>query len=340
MVKRAIMATLGSKYSMFPLTTAIEKTSYDYYIQQQQLLWTANEIDLSEDRVQYGKISDRYKELYADLLAFFSPGDGLVCENVNRFIEESDNFGEKSFFIIQSYIELVHAESYGMAITSVIKNPQLVQQVVNEVDNNEAVKLKALYLKKYIESDSSKKKRFLAAACTEGIFFVTLFAIIFYFRNKNIMTGFVFLNEQVSKDETLHRDYYCQRVRMSEDVDTKEDIEEMYDIVREAVEVEIAHLEYILRKPIDSVAEDKIAGITIENLTEYAKSLGNEILRLSGYTVPLYKDVKNDVVPWLIDIGMNSKTNFYEGKVASYRNTPKETEDDNVDFDDMEDEDF
>lgn len=310
------MTNLGEKYSLLPIQSSLGKITHEFFTTQQKQLWVAHEIELTEDRNQFPTLPKRYQELYMDLLSFFSPGDGLVCENVSRFIKDAKTFEEAIFFVIQQYIEVIHAESYGMAITSVIKDPKEVKRIVDEVDNNDAVKAKADFLKKYIESDISEPLRFLAAACTEGIFFVTLFAIIFYFRSKNMMNGFIFLNEQVAKDETLHRDYYCMRVERESLTDEEREIAR--NIVIEAVEVEIKHLSYILRIPVDSVSEDNMAGLTIDNLSLYAKSLGNEILIRSGLQ-HVWSDLKFDV-PWLKNMGMSRKTNFYEGKVGSYRN--------------------
>ena len=324
--------SLSKQYSFFPLEEGASKLSYDMYLKQQNQLWPAHEINLTSDREKFPTLKPRYQQLYMDLLAFFAPGDGLVCKNVVRFMQESENFGESAFFAAQVYIEVVHAEAYGLAITSVIKEQQLQEQVFRAVDKCPAVRAKADYLLTYIESHLPKRERFLAAACTEGIFFVSLFAIIFYFRNKNIMNGFVLLNEQVAKDETLHRNYYCERVRIMSNPGS---IETLNQIVREAVEVEIAHLEYILREPVDGIDEDKVSGLTIENLSNYIKSLANEILRLAGLPI-LYQEELAYHLPWMKDMGMSRKTNFYEDKVVSYRNTVRDDVDhfdpDLVDF--------
>lgn len=338
------MTTIGKKFSLFPIEGELAKMSYKYYLQQQEQLWVSHEIDLSSDREEYHNMPQRYQELYAQLLGFFSCGDGLICNNILRFAKECDTFGESAFYSSQIYIETVHAEAYGLAITSVIKDPKKVQAVVEEVDNNPASRAKADFIQKYIDGDMSKIHRLMAAACSEGIFFVTLFAIIFYFKSKNVMTGFVTLNEQVAKDETLHRNFYCDMVKYELDMldlsnasDKQQIRDELYQIVQEALEIELNHLKYILATPVDSQQTDTIAGLTIDNLSDYAKTLGDEIIRLTSLGQPLYPDVKAHV-PWLKGIGMDSKANFYERLVVNYRNTPKE--DTEIDLDNLEDEDF
>lgn len=303
---------------MFPITTPKQEQIYKFYEIQQKQLWLAKEIHFKDDREKFDSLLPRYKQLYCDLLAFFSPGDGLVNANVRRFAEEADDFTSSSFYDVQMYIERVHSEAYGLAIVGVIKDEKLRNEVYNAVDVIESVNSKALYIKRYIEDKNcTLSERYIASACTEGIFFVTLFSIIFYMRSKNIMNGFIFLNEQVAKDETLHRDFYCYMA--SQCGEDKISTAKAHQIIDDAVEIEMEHLRHILRDPIDSEDMDRISGLTIKNLELYAKGLGNDILMMSGYD-PLY-DVNDVTLPWMNDMAIGRKTNFYEGEVGNYRKT-------------------
>lgn len=342
----------GSKYSLFPIESETGKLSERYFVLQETQLWIASEINMAKDHEEYPSLPPRYQEIYADLLAFFAPGDGLVSENVTRFVNECINFSDTSFFTVQNYIENVHARAYGAAIVNVIPDQKTIDSIIESVDVVSAVKGKSDYLKKYIESDIHPTLRFLAAACTEGIFFVSLFAIIFYMKSKNRMNDFIFLNEQVAKDEKLHRDYYCERVKLNESLKSfdmmidgtkttyvplnhKELVTASY-LVREAVDVEINHLSYILRKPLDSEEEDRVAGLNIDNLGGYVKSLANEIMYLAGLET-LYENLDFEV-PWMKAMATSTKTNFYEELVGNYRVATQDGEE--IDLDNLEDADF
>src|SRR5205085_899138 len=98
-------------------------------------------------------------------------------------------------------------------IVSIVPDLESQNRVFSMIDTLPCVKAKGDYIEKYIYSDLSKGLRYVAAAVSEGIFFVTLFAIIFFFRGKNVLPNFIFMNEQISKDETLHRDYNCDRAK-------------------------------------------------------------------------------------------------------------------------------
>ncbi|CAH6418801.1 Ribonucleoside-diphosphate reductase small subunit [uncultured virus] len=303
-------------YSMFPITDEI---AWHYYCSQETQMWSAKEIDYPRDKKQFPLLKPRYQELYYDLLGFFAPGDGLVSTNVLRFIGECKTYSEMMFLVAQLFIEAVHSEAYGMSITAIIPDEKMQQRVFRMVDELPCVQAKAAYMKKYINSAKSESHRDIAAACTERIFFVTLFAIIFAMRkktapdgSKGILPGFIFLNEQVAKDETLHGDFYCDRARRR----GLPPREEIMEIIGEAVKVEIEHMKYILRTPIDSAEEDAAAGITIEALSAYAARLGDQVLVLLGTSTHYNVDVE---LEWMGDISLSKKTNFYEGKVGSYK---------------------
>lgn len=335
------------KYSMFPLT---DELSWKYATEQETQLWNAKELRLDVDREKYPTLPQRYKEMYADLLGFFQPGDGLISYNVLRFAVEAKTYGEMMMTIVQLYIEFVHAESYGMSVTSVIpdeKDQKAIFAMINELP---CVKRKAEFIKKYINSGRSKVVRYVASACSEGVFFVTLFAIIFYFKSKNVFPTFITLNQQVAKDETLHRDFYCAKaqqydrlVRVAEKIltgkGTEEDLavdlsplgritdledlqdlgtlnyKEVLEIVEEAVEIEIGHMKYIMRKPIDDLEVDAMAGMTIENLAAYARLLGDQILIYLG--LPIHFHAKC-ALPHMDISSISLKGNFYEVMITNY----------------------
>jgi ribonucleotide reductase beta subunit family protein with ferritin-like domain len=302
--------TRANTYTMFPLK---DELSWQFYCTQECSLWSAKELDFTKDKEEFATLPRRYKELFYDLFGFFAPGDGMVSKALLRFLNESQSYEEQMFFIIQLFDELVHAESYGMTIVSIIPDEKTQNRVFGMIDTLPCIKAKGDYIEKYIYSDLSRGLRFVAAAVSEGVFFVTLFAIIFYFRSKGKMQNFIFMNEQISKDETLHRDYNCEKAKQYLKPD---EMEMASTMIREGVEVELENVKYLLREPIDSAEADAVAGMTVENLGDYTKMLADQIFVGIGLG-PFYK-TKIDM-PFLKDIALNRKTNFYEGTVGSYK---------------------
>ena len=51
--------------------------------------WTTEEVDLSQDRTDWAKLSDDEKYFIKNVLAFFAGADGIVMENLaERFCRE------------------------------------------------------------------------------------------------------------------------------------------------------------------------------------------------------------------------------------------------------------
>jgi ribonucleoside-diphosphate reductase subunit M2 len=296
-------------YSMFPI---VDELAWEFYCMQESQMWSAKELNFLKDLNEFPTLPKRYQQLYEDLLAFFSPGDGLIVKQAIRYLKECTTFSQMAFLISQIFIELVHAEGYGMSITSVITDPNRQKYVFEMVDNLDCVKAKAKFIEKYENSNLSRGLRYIAGAASEGIFFVSLFVVIFYMRSKNIMQTFIFLNEQVSKDETLHRDYNSIQAKILGGFT----YEEAVNVLKEALDIEMDHLKYILREPIDSKEADEISGLTLDNIRLFIEGLADQILILAGFQSYFKSNVD---LPWMKGLALSRKSNFYEIKVGNYK---------------------
>jgi ribonucleoside-diphosphate reductase subunit M2 len=305
----------STAYSLFPVPEE-DQDDFDFYSSQETQDWSAKELDFAADKRNYPTLSPRYQELYKDLLGFFIPGDGLVSKSILRLLFETKRYSASAFLVMQLKIEMTHAEGYGQAVAAIIPDLKEQARVYKMIDDLPCVKAKGQFIKDLVDSNASAAERMLAAACSEGIFFVTLFAIIFYLRSKNVMETFIFLNQQVSADETLHRDYYCMKVRKLGTLTR----DRALNIVKEAVDIEIEHMKYILRQPVDSEEQDGVLGLTVENLSNYARGLGDQVLVGAG-EAPYY-NVQIDL-PWMTDMATVKRANFYERKVTGYRRMAK-----------------
>jgi len=93
----------------------------------------------------------------------------------------------------------------------------------------------------------------------------------------------------------------------------------------------------LLSDPIMGEQADKDAGLTLENIFNYIEMLADQVAILCGLDL-IYKTSAE--LPWMEDINLSQKTNFYERDVVgSYRKFNPQEEVDN-DLIDPEDEDF
>lgn len=266
----------------FNLHEERDPQAWKFYKQQVAQRWDSDEILLSEDKNEFNKLNDRYKLLIEDLVAFFAPGDGLVCEQVDQLKAETTDFAQRAFLGEQYAIEVVHARAYKDIILTFFED-EVQRRIFASVDTLPCVQDKANFIVKYMEDKSKPLSlRYVAAAVSEGVFFVSLFAVIFYIREKKILNHFCFLNEQVSKDEKLHRDFDLLMARrgFKNGEFTRE---QALEIVEEGIRIEMIHIRHILRQPIDDVETDAMGGMTIENMDRFIHTLADQIMVGLGF---------------------------------------------------------
>jgi len=294
---------------MFPIQDTL---AYRLYKQQDSVMWVADELDYSIDAAAYESLPIRYKEIYKQFLGFFAPGDGVITAQAISYLAEARTYEETAFILAQLKIETTHSEAYGLAIVQVIKDEAEIEEVFDQIDNLDCIKNKAIFVEKWMnDKEASLGTRYLAGSFSEGVFFAALFALVFFFRRKNVFKTFLVANEFIMRDETIHRDFNAAMAKRYGGW-TQEDAEA---IARDAVAIEIGHLEHILATPIDGKEEDELAGLTIENITTYVKSLADQVLVLSGAQSIFNVHCSLD---WMKDVGLHTKPNFYETKVINY----------------------
>jgi ribonucleotide reductase beta subunit family protein with ferritin-like domain len=296
-----------TRYSLFPVK---DDEAFAFYKKSESMIWSANEMDFIRDKKDYERLEPRLKRLVDMILGFFAPGDGLIIQNlVFRFLLECETFEEQATFIVQLFVELVHAETYGMTIMVFHPKEEDQKRIFNICEELPCVKAKADWMNKYMYADIPKSMRFLAFSACEGIFFSVLFSIIFWFRSKGILQNFIFSNEQISKDEGLHRDFGAYLFR-------KEIEKHPYDgwqkqaeqILDEALDIELQFLKELVPEPIDELSYDSLA--------DYARVVSDNLRVQLG--LPQKYKIKNTLT-WMNDISLTQKSNFYENRVGNYK---------------------
>lgn len=298
------------------LHTEKDPEMWRYYKMQEASDWTAEEFSFHKEREDYINSPPRIKKLLKGIFAFFLIGDGLISENILKFILRAifkKNWPEVYFLSMQLKVENTHAETYSKAALTIIPHEEH-QSMFNMCKDLECVKEKGQWIKLHIDEQKSEGLENLACAVSEGVFFVSLFAVIFYFRKLNIFKNFIESNEQIAKDETLHRNQKCaMALRTLKDSEKEQAIE----IIKKGVEIEKKHSDYLLQDSISSIQEDRDSGLYKENIYLYIEMLADQVCYLSGLELIYGSHVE---LSWMADINMSQKTNFYERDVvASYR---------------------
>jgi ribonucleoside-diphosphate reductase subunit M2 len=182
------------------------------YKKHQASFWTAEEMDLSRDVVDWQtRLTDNERYFISHVLAFFAASDGIVNENlVERFSNEVQVAEARCFYGFQIMMENVHSETYSLLIDTLIKDPTQRTHLFDAIETIPCVRRKADWALRWIsDKRSTFAERLVAFAAVEGIFFSGSFASIFWLKKRGLMPGLMFSNELISRDEGMHTDFAC-----------------------------------------------------------------------------------------------------------------------------------
>ena len=92
---------------------------------QEASFWTAEEIDLSQDMIDWQKLSHDEKYFIKHVLAFFAASDGIVNENLCfRFANEVQYPEARAAYTFQAAMDTIHSETYSLLIDSYVNNEE------------------------------------------------------------------------------------------------------------------------------------------------------------------------------------------------------------------------
>jgi len=300
-----ILNKSNNRLSIFPIEY---KDLWDLYKNALTTFWTTEEIDLSKDKNDWEKLEDNEKFFIKNILAFFASSDGIVMENLaERFLSEIQIAEARSFYSYQIFNENIHNETYSLLIDTYINDIDEKHKLLNSIDNNPIVKLKADWALKWIGDNSNFAKRLVAFAIVEGIFFSGSFCAIYWLKKRGLMAGLTFSNELISRDEGLHTDFACL---LYSKINNKLSIENFNNILKEAVNIEI---EFITKS-----LPCKLIGMNSNLMKNYIEFVADRLCNQLGY-----KKIYNTKNPFdfMELISLRPKSNFFEVRVGEYIKT-------------------
>jgi ribonucleoside-diphosphate reductase subunit M2 len=294
-----------SRFVMFPIRY---DDIWQMYNKQIDCFWRAEEIDLSKDYSHWVGLSKDEQHFISMILAFFAASDGIVLENLaERFMKDVQVSEARAFYGFQIAMENIHSTTYSLLIESYIKDKEEKNKLFNAITNYPCIKKKADWAQKWIHDNrSSFATRLVAFACVEGIFFSGAFCSIFWLKKRGLMPGLTFSNELISRDEALHCEFaillYSKLIKKIPGGKAK-----IMEIIREAVDIET---EFICE-----ALPCRLIGMNSVLMTQYIQFVADRLSVQLGYD-----KIYNVLNPfsWMEMISLETKTNFFEKKVADY----------------------
>lgn len=293
-----------NRFVIFPIQ---HHDIWEWYKKQQACIWTAEEIDLHQDLTDWeNSLNADERYFIKHILAFFAASDGIVNENLaENFVNEVQYSEAKFFYGFQIMMENIHSETYSLLIDTYVKDDKEKDQLFKAIEHFPAIKKKADWAMRWIESPSFAE-RLIAFAAVEGIFFSGAFCSIFWLKKRGLLPGLTFSNELISRDEGMHCDFavHLHNHHLKEKV-SKERIKE---IIVDALNIE--------REFITESLPASLIGMNAKLMTQYLEfvtdRLLNELECESVYNV-------SNPFDFMDMINLQGKTNFFEKRVGEYQ---------------------
>lgn len=319
-VVEPILQENKDRFVIFPIQ---HHDLWEWYKKSEASMWTAEEIDLHQDLTDWTeKLTDDERYFIKHVLAFFAASDGIVNENLaENFVNEVQYSEAKFFYGFQIMMENIHSETYSLLIDTYVKDEKEKAMLFNAIETFPAIKKKAEWALKWIESPSFAE-RLIAFAAVEGIFFSGSFCSIFWLKKRGLMPGLTFSNELISRDEGMHCDF---AVHLHENhLVNKVPKERIKEILVDALNIE--------REFITESLPVSLIGMNSKLMSQYLEFVTDGLLQDLGC-----EKVYNTANPFdFMDmISLQGKTNFFEKRVSEYQKAGvlnKEEEENKYDF--------
>jgi ribonucleoside-diphosphate reductase beta chain len=316
-----ILTDNPGRFVIFPIQ---HHDIWEWYKKSEASFWTAEEIDLHQDMTDWNnKLNDDERYFIKHILAFFAASDGIVNENLaENFVNEVQYPEAKFFYGFQIMMENIHSETYSLLIDTYVKDEVEKDKLFNAIDNFPAIKKKADWALKWIESDSFAE-RLIAFAAVEGIFFSGAFCSIFWLKKRGLMPGLTFSNELISRDEGVHCDFAVHL--HNHHLKSKVSKERIREIIIDALNIE--------REFITESLPASLIGMNSKLMTQYLEFVTDRLL------VELECEKEYNVTnpfDFMEMISLQGKTNFFEKRVSEYQKagvTNKDKETNKISFD-------
>ena len=299
-----ILQPNDNRFVIFPIQ---HDDLWEWYKKQQACFWTAEEIDLHADIVDWTtKLTDDERYFIKHILAFFAASDGIVNENLaENFVNEVQYSEAKFFYGFQIMMENIHSETYSLLIDTYVKDEIEKDRLFRAIEVFPAIKKKADWALRWIESDSFAE-RLIAFAAVEGIFFSGAFCSIFWLKKRGLLPGLTFSNELISRDEGMHADFAVHL--HNNHIVNRVAPSRIREIIIDALNIE--------REFITESLPVSLIGMNSKLMTQYLEFVTDRLLLEFGCEKEY--DAVNPF-DFMEMISLEGKTNFFEKRVSEYQ---------------------
>jgi ribonucleoside-diphosphate reductase beta chain len=302
----------------------------DLYKKQKQAVWFPEEINVQIDINDYQKLSDDEKNLFHQLVAYFTTTE-LLVQNVlgESFYPYIIDPRAKMSMTVQMFMEDIHSDFFEMILNSFNLDHESLYKIA---DSNPLIKKKqemvAYYANKIsisnggVDPDTLEGKKAILMAILinnviqEGTWFYSGFALFLAMREQGVMRNVCNGIDLVLIDESLHMRMGVEMVLtiIEENPEITED-EEFVALVQNAL-VEGTELELEFLKSL--LGNRQVFNLSFAEMEMYLRYITDRRLQELGFA-PHYNIDKNPL-KFLEKQDLMSLQNFFEVTPNQYTN--------------------
>ena len=293
---------------------------------QLSFFWRPEEIDVSKDRIDYGKMSDHERHIFISNLKYQTLLDSIQGRSPNVALLPLVSLPELETWIeTWAFSETIHSRSYTHIIRNITNDPSLI---FDDIVGNKDIVERAEYTSRYyddlinyqqaynlhgegvhktdvgeldINMRDLKRKLYMCLMSVnvlEAIRFYVSFACSFAFAERGLMEGNAKIIKLIARDEQLHlssTQHMINLIRTGQDDPEMAEIAEeckqdAADMFKEGAEQEKEWAEYLFK-------DGSMLGLNKEILCQYVEYITDVRVKAIGLD-PIFNVTKNPI-PWM-----------------------------------------
>ena len=294
---------------------------------QLSFFWRPEEVDVSQDRIDYQALPDHEKHIFISNLKYQTLLDSIQGRSPNVALLPIVSLPELETWIeTWTFSETIHSRSYTHIIRNIVNDPAVVFDdiVVNEEIIKRAADIASYYdqLIRYtslyhlfgegkqehhgnivdINRYELKKKLYLCLMSVnvlEAIRFYVSFACSFAFAERELMEGNAKIIKLIARDEALHltgTQHMLNILRAGDDDPEMAQIaaeceQQCFELFRDAAIQEKEWAEYLFK-------DGSMIGLNKDILCQYVEYITNLRMQAVGLT-PAFPNAKQNPIPWI-----------------------------------------
>jgi ribonucleoside-diphosphate reductase beta chain len=293
---------------------------------QLSFFWRPEEIDVSKDRIDYGKMSEHERHIFISNLKYQTLLDSIQGRSPNVALLPLVSLPELETWIeTWAFSETIHSRSYTHIIRNITNDPSLI---FDDIVGNKDIVERAEYTSRYyddlinyqqaynlhgegvhktdvgeldINMRDLKRKLYMCLMSVnvlEAIRFYVSFACSFAFAERGLMEGNAKIIKLIARDEQLHlssTQHMINLIRTGQDDPEMAEIAEeckqdAADMFKEGAEQEKEWAEYLFK-------DGSMLGLNKEILCQYVEYITDVRVKAIGIN-PIFNVTKNPI-PWM-----------------------------------------